>query len=127
MSEGGIYLCKWRQVEGEYFLELQANPSLVANGGDLEECKEEICMQIISWNGDGEAILELFPPEKGKKYVGGIRLFSTAGYNDSVRAVGYSKLGLGGRTKANEVKPLILHKTCDKGRIVLSLAAPFCL
>jgi hypothetical protein len=96
MSEGGIYLCNWKRVEGVYSLELLANSNISAYGKDLKNCKEDICMEIISWNGDGEAVLELFPPEYGKKYKGGAQLFSTVGYNDSTRAVDYAGLFVDG-------------------------------
>lgn len=92
MPEGGIYLCNWKKRKGEYFLDLQANPTITARGGDLEACKEDICMEIIGWNGDGEAILELFPPLTGKKHQGGAQLFVTVGYNNSVRAIDYATL-----------------------------------
>ena len=92
MPEGKIYLCSWTKTKSNYSLELRANPDLQYHGPDLEECMEEICMQIADWNGDGEAVLELFPPAGRKRLVGGSILFAVMGYNHSVRAIDYRAL-----------------------------------
>lgn len=96
MAEGGIYICKWTETNGEYTLQLRANPDLEVSGRDLEECMEDICLQIIGWNGDGEAVLELFPPQAAKEIPGGAILFAQIGYNDSARALDYETLFVGG-------------------------------
>lgn len=96
MAEGGIYLCNWTASNGDYKLQLRANPKLESSGRDLEQCKEEICLQIIDWNGDGEAVLELFPPPGNKLVAGGAILFARVAYNDSVRVLRYESLFKGG-------------------------------
>ena len=96
MAEGGVYLCNWSQSNGDYRLQLRANPNLQASGRDLEQCKEDICLQVLDWNGDGEAVLELFPPEEGKRIPGGAILLARVGYNDSARVVDYEMLFEGG-------------------------------
>ena len=92
MPEGGIYLCEWDEADGEYRLRLRTNPDLQAIGPDLDECMEDICMQIIEWNGDGEAILELFPPQRGKSFLGGAIMYAQVGYNDTTDALDYEQL-----------------------------------
>ena len=92
MAEGGIYLCEWHETDGEYRLRLRANPDLKAKGSDLDECMEDICMQIIEWNGDGEAVLELFPPQRGKSFPGGAIMYASVGYNDTAQALDYEQL-----------------------------------
>ena len=62
MSEGNIYFCNWVKESNEFVLSLHANPSISARGEDIAALKVELCDQIILWNGDGEAVLELFPP-----------------------------------------------------------------
>lgn len=96
MSEGGIYLCDCTRTKGEYALTLRANPDLESSGADLDECMEDLCMQIVEWNGDGEAILELFPPPQGPRVAGGAVLFSAVGYNDGVKTTDYTSLFAGG-------------------------------
>lgn len=96
MAEGGIYLCKWDERNGEYKLWLRANPDLQVSGRDLNECMEDICLQIIGWNGDGEAVLELFPPQGKKSVPGGAILLAGIGYNDSARVLDYGALFEGG-------------------------------
>lgn len=107
MPEGGIYLCKRIYKKRQYFLTLQDNKNITSEGADLSECMEDISMQILEWNGDGEAVLELFP-EQNKKGATGATVFRTLSYNDSVDIVkgfdgfneGTCKLcmyGLGGR------------------------------
>ncbi|MDJ0908320.1 MAG: hypothetical protein QNI99_03935 [Woeseiaceae bacterium] len=92
MPEGGIYLCEWAAADGEYRLRLRSNPDLQASGPDIDECMEEICMQIIEWNGDGEAVLELFPPHRGESFPGGAIVFARVGYTDRSRAADYEQL-----------------------------------
>lgn len=96
MSEGGIYLCEWFAIDGEYTLRLRADPNVRASGPDIEDCMEELCMKIAGWNGDGEAVLELFPPVRGESFPGGSVLFAMVGYNDRARALKYEPLFDGG-------------------------------
>lgn len=81
MSEGKVYDCKYEEKDGEYFLELVDNPSIQSEGDDLEECKIDIYFQIMDWNGDGEAALELLPSHS-KKTKMGIQLYVSASFND---------------------------------------------
>jgi hypothetical protein len=84
MIEGGnVYLCDKKEKRGKFYLELQDNREIKSNGEDLEQCKVDICSQIILWNGDGEAVLE-FPPDKSKKMATGIEMYQALGYNEGV-------------------------------------------
>jgi len=81
MLEGQVYDCRYEEKDGEFFLELVNNPSIKSDGDDLEECKMDMYSQIIKWNGDGEAVLELLPP-LSKKTKMGMQLYVSASYND---------------------------------------------
>lgn len=84
MMEGGnVYICDKKHKRGKYHLELCANREIMSTGDDLEECKVDICCQIILWNGDGEAVLE-FTPEKSKKVKTGTLMYKTMDYNEGV-------------------------------------------
>ena len=111
MPEGGIYLCDWTKTKSGYSLALRSNPNLASTGPHLDHCMEDICLQIVEWNGDGESVLELFPPPGGKRFPGGAVLFSSIAYNDDARAIDYvslfdggacpiCKFGLGNRSNA---------------------------
>lgn len=89
--EGNVYLCKKNKVLGIYNLELVENPKIKVKGINLESCKEDICMQIITWNGDGEAILE-FLPEKSKRTATGVEIYRSLGYNDRVDLINTNDL-----------------------------------
>jgi len=84
MIEGGnVYICEKKIRRGKYYLTLLDNRGITSSGEDLEQCKVDICMQIILWNGDGEAVLE-FLPEKSKKTATGIEMYRALGYNEGV-------------------------------------------
>jgi len=84
MIEGGnVYICEKKIKRGKYSLTLLDNREIESSGENLEQCKIDICSQIILWNGDGEAVLE-FPPEKSKKTVTGIDMYRALGYNERV-------------------------------------------
>jgi len=89
--EGNIYLCQKKKVMGIYNLELLDNPSIKTKGLNLEICKEDICMQIIEWNGDGEAVLE-FLPDGIKKTSIGLESYVSLEYNDSVDILNINEL-----------------------------------
>ena len=93
--EGNIYLCKKKKVMGIYSLELIDNPKIKTKGVNLESCKVNICMQIIEWNDDGEAILE-FLPEKSKRTVTGLEMYRNVGYNDTTELSNINDLYDGG-------------------------------
>jgi len=78
-----IYICEKKIRRGKYYLTLLDNREIMSSGEDLEQCKVDICSQIILWNGDGEAVLE-FPPEKSKKTATGIEMYRALGYNERV-------------------------------------------
>jgi hypothetical protein len=84
MAEGGIYLCEKKKFAGIYSLKLIDNPQIRAKGINLESCKEDICMQIIDWNGDGEAVLEFVPQKLYKRLATGTDMYRQIGYNDTV-------------------------------------------
>jgi len=81
--EGSIYLCKKKKIMGLYILELLDNPKIKTKGASLEACKENICLQILEWNGDGEAVLE-FVSKESRKTATGIEMYRALGYNDRV-------------------------------------------
>ena len=84
MIEGGnVYICEKKIKRGKYVLTLLDNHDIISSGEDLEQCKIDIYMQIMEWNGDGEAVLE-FPPEKSKKMATGIDMYRALGYNEGV-------------------------------------------
>lgn len=96
MIEGGkVYLCNKKKVMGIYSLELVDNKHIKSKGINFEACKEDICMQIIDWNGDGEAVLE-FVPEQTKKHPTGIEMYRSLGYNESVDILNENDLFVGG-------------------------------
>jgi len=86
MSEGQVYDCKFTEKEGVYKIELFDNPSIKSEDDDLEQCKLDIYSQIMAWNGDGEAVLELLPP-LGKKRKDSIQLYSHVSSNDWIYIV----------------------------------------
>jgi hypothetical protein len=96
MPEGGIYVCDWTKTKSGYSLALRSNPDIVSTGPNLDKCMEDICLQIVEWNGDGESVLELFPPPGGNRLTGGAVLFSSIAYNHDARAVDYASLFDGG-------------------------------
>jgi len=99
MIEGeNVYLCDKKEKRGKIYLELQDNREIKSNGEDLEQCKVDICSQIILWNGDGEAVLE-FIPEKTKKTDTGIEMYRSLGYNETVDILNENNLFTGGVCK----------------------------
>ena len=81
--ETNVYICDKKKKLGRYYLELQENRDIKASGFSLEDCREEIAIQIMDWNGDMQAVVE-FIPEKSKKMKTGVLLYSSLGYNESV-------------------------------------------
>jgi len=81
--EANVYICDKKKKLGRYYLELQENRDIKALGFSLEDCREEIAIQIMDWNGDMQAVVE-FIPEKSKKMKTGVLLYSSLGYNESV-------------------------------------------
>jgi len=81
MIEGNVYLCNKKKTLGIYALELQDNKKIKSKGISLEACKVDICMQIIEWNGDGEAILE-FIPSIAKKTATGVHIYTILNSNN---------------------------------------------
>jgi len=86
MSEGQVYDCKFTEKDGVYSIELLDNPSIKSKDDDLEECKLDIYSQIMAWNGDGEAILELLP-SIGKKRKDSIQMYSNISADDWIYIV----------------------------------------
>lgn len=86
MSEGKVYDCKLIEKDCVYCIELLDNPSIRSEDTDLEECKLDIYSQIMDWNGDGEAVLELLPP-LSKKRKDSIQLYSNVSSNDWIYIV----------------------------------------
>ena len=89
--EGNIYLCKKKKILGIYTLELFDNKNIKTKGINLEACKEDICMKIIEWNGDGEAMLS-FIPDENKRVDTGVVIYSSLDYNDSAAIVNTNDL-----------------------------------
>lgn len=98
MTEGNVYLCDKKEKGKKYFLELIENRKIKSSGECLEDCKVNICMQIIDWNGDGEAVLE-FIPDKHKKMKTGTHLYTSLGYNDDINILNINDLFVGGVCK----------------------------
>lgn len=109
-AEGNVYLCEVEREDQEYILKLKDNSSITARGLDIKLLKLEICEQIISWNGDGEAILEIIPGSESAPDCRGRALYSEVVFNTKVTLLnkeelfesGYCKkcgYGMGGRTK----------------------------
>jgi len=86
MSEGQVYDCKFTEKDGMYKIELLDNPSIKSEDDDLEECKLDIYSQIMAWNGDGEAVLDLLPLV-GRKRKDSLQLYSNASSNDWIYIV----------------------------------------
>jgi hypothetical protein len=57
-DRGGTYLVCWEQHSGGLRAWLRDRPSLSVEAEDREEAEEELGMQIMEWNGDGEACFE---------------------------------------------------------------------
>jgi hypothetical protein len=57
-DRGGIYLVYWEQHPGGLRAWLSDRPSLTVEAEDREEAEEELGLQIMEWNGDGEACFE---------------------------------------------------------------------
>jgi hypothetical protein len=92
MEEGNVYLCNKKKTLGIYTLELQENKKIKSKGISLEACKVDICMQIMDWNGDGEAILE-FIPSVAKKTATGVHVYTILNSNnDSLDATDTKEL-----------------------------------
>jgi len=92
MQEGNVYLCDKKKILGIYVLELLENKNIKSKGISLEACKVDICMQIIDWNGDGEAILE-FIPLIDKKISMGVHLYTILNSNnDSIKGTSTEEL-----------------------------------
>jgi len=96
MEGENVYICDKKLKRGKYYLELCENREIISIGEDLEECKIDICCQIIMWNGDGEAILE-FTPEKSKKVKTGTVLYKSIDYNEKVDILNTNQPHEGGR------------------------------
>jgi len=86
MSEGQVYDCKFTEKDGVYKIELLDNPSIKSEDDDLEECKLDIYSQIMAWNGDGEASLDLLPLA-GRKREDSLQLYSNVSSNDWIKIV----------------------------------------
>ena len=91
-----VYICEKIIKQGKYFLTLLDNREITSSSEDLEECKVDICCQIILWNGDGEAVLE-FSPQKSKKTATGIDMYRALGYNERVDILNINHPFLGGK------------------------------
>lgn len=57
-DRSGTYLVRWEQQAGGLRAWLRDRPSLSVEAEDREEAEEELGMQIMEWNGDGEACFE---------------------------------------------------------------------
>jgi hypothetical protein len=57
-DRSGTYLVCWEQQAGGLRAWLRDRPSLSVEAEDREEAEEELGMQIMEWNGDGEACFE---------------------------------------------------------------------
>jgi hypothetical protein len=69
MSEGHVYLCKWKQTEDGFRIWVDRKPRLCAEGDTLEDAKNELSHVIGLEFGDGEAVFDLDPPELPSQYV----------------------------------------------------------
>lgn len=57
-DRGGTYLVCWERNAGGLRAWLRDRPSLSAEAEDRDEAEEELGMQVMEWNGDGEACFE---------------------------------------------------------------------
>jgi len=94
-DKGAIYLCTKKETKKGFELQLVEQPGIKISGEDLEWCKVEICMQIMQWNGDGEAVLEIIPELK-KRHKTGIEMYRSLGYNEDVKLLNTNDLFTGG-------------------------------
>ncbi|MBU2891848.1 hypothetical protein KO495_00760 [Colwellia sp. D2M02] len=86
MSEGNIYLIQCSLEQSLYKLTPYGLKDISASSKCIDSAQEDLCRQIIDATGDGEVILEIFPPIEKKNTVG--KSFHVSiGYNDSVRAL----------------------------------------
>lgn len=61
MSEGNVYLCKWKRTRGVYKVWLKKRPRLNARGDSLDEALDELNRVVCLKLGDGEAVFDLSP------------------------------------------------------------------
>ena len=111
--ESNVYICDKKKKLGRYYLELQENRDIKASGFSLEDCREEIAIQIMDWNGDMQAVVE-FIPEKSKKMKTGVSLYSSLGYNESVHI-------LNGKELYTNHCPKCLYPLGDKNNIIIDI------
>ncbi len=79
-DRGTTYFVCWEQKAGGLRAWLRDRPSLSVEADDREEAEEELSMQVMEWNGDGEACFEW--EIRGDTPTNQYRSLS---YNDSVR------------------------------------------
>jgi hypothetical protein len=79
-DRGNTYFVCWEQEAGGLRAWLRDRPSLAIEAEDRDEAEEELGMQVMEWNGDGEACFEW--EIRGDTPTNQYRSLS---YNDSVR------------------------------------------
>lgn len=62
ITEGHVYLCKWRESRGKFVISLTNRPDIRVSGRDREEAEELLYDKICTTFGDGEAVLEYVTP-----------------------------------------------------------------
>ncbi|MCZ8530395.1 hypothetical protein [Alteromonas sp. PRIM-21] len=86
MSEGNIYLAQCIEEDDVFKLKLKKPFECTVEGKTIEEAKVELALEIAYRIGDGEALIEVFPPLQSKSEVG-LTCLVAASYNDSVNAL----------------------------------------
>ncbi len=78
-SEGGTYVADWTRVGRKYRAILRDNRAIQVEASNLEELVEDLHDEIMKWQGDGEAVVELYPaPVPDSSFV-------ALAYNEAVR------------------------------------------
>lgn len=61
MSEGGTYFVECKRKGRRYDVCLSGQPDIKASGATLEEALDNLYVNVMEWNGDGEAVFEVMP------------------------------------------------------------------
>lgn len=91
MAEGNVYLCSWKKTSEGIDAQLLADESVRVMTKSFSELKELLQEQIIEWNGDGEAVVELIPPSPSSTKKG-INLYTDIGYNNRANVLNSDSL-----------------------------------
>jgi hypothetical protein len=77
MSEGQVYLCKWKATFEGHEVWVENRPRLRARGESLDDALNELSGVVCLATGDGEAVFDLWPPSATEGSINFVRL----GYN----------------------------------------------